>query len=528
MNTNPSLVCLDARDHIGPHHLSIGKTRKVFEYGGVVHAFFSRGYDIAHARIDPRTLSAEPAEALDLPVAWGGGAFCVDQRGGTVKLVFTHRNQLELCLAEGTIAAGTIQWQPWRRLLFSASRQAAPWLEIGADGTAWASVLEREGGFRLAVIAPGGAVKTGDLFDNGETGWYHSCVQMLPVGDGLALAVGFRGAFPQQTELVFKTVSAGLELGPALTLAPCNVNDNLTFHFQAVGDSERGFAHIVYLDKDLHVSHALWRRSEWHVSREVVPCAAFAPQVAIDGEGRALLMAADYEGRLWKAAWSEAEGWCEADIVPRVAAPNTSGLFGQTGFGTGGLITAARSESGRLPYLVACIDDDRQGRARLCAGVLGEGERLGADPVSVRREGRAVHAEIRLDMLRDEETREPGRSWQVVAPLESGALRLCATASGEGLSASAEWCRRDGTVNRAPARVEAVTHDLFMPRRCPAILRLDAELPFDLPALKPGGAWVEIYDGGGRLAEIAPFKPETNAAMALDPARILSTFKRMV
>ncbi len=71
--SNETLI--DARPRIGPHHLAIGKTRKLFEHDGVVHAFFSRGYEIAHTRLNGETLGIIDTRVLPLPVAWGGGAF---------------------------------------------------------------------------------------------------------------------------------------------------------------------------------------------------------------------------------------------------------------------------------------------------------------------------------------------------------------------------------------------------------------------------------------------------------------------
>ena len=253
----PTLV--DDRAGIGPHHLAIGKTRKIFEKDNTIYAFFSRGYEIACSTFDADTLQLLGSQVLDCPVAWGGGAFCVDcDASGRVALVFLHRNKHELCLATGTIEHGTIRWAPWRSLLVSAAHQAAPWVEMGLDGTAWCSVLDRTGDFRIAVVR-GADVRVGDLFSDKEEPWYHSCVQVCPVGNDRAVAIGFRGTFPTRTELVFKSVSADLKFGPSETLAPCNVNDRLTFHFQAVGDPARGTAHIVYLDDALTVSHAYLR-----------------------------------------------------------------------------------------------------------------------------------------------------------------------------------------------------------------------------------------------------------------------------
>ncbi len=538
-----SSVSIDERDHIGPHHLAIGKTRKLFERNGVVHAFFSRGYEIAHTRIRGGDLEPIDTQVLDLPAAWGGGAFCIDDdRRGGVSLVFLHRNQHELCIANGRVEDNAIRWSGWRTLLVSRARQAAPWLEVGPDGTAWASVLDRDGDIRLAVVHPGGHEKIGDLFAPGEAHWYHSCVQMLPVEAGLALAVGFRGAFPTHTELVFKTVSADLELGKATTLAPCNVNDRLTFHFQAVGDPAHACAHIVYLDDGLSVSHARYADGDWQVSRGVLPFVCFAPQICVDEAGAAALLAADYEGVLWSAAWSAREGWSGPRRVQGVPAPNVSPQFATTGYGTGGLIGAARSTNGRVPFLTGTIVDESSARARLHAAMLGHGDGLLLDrdaPLEVKVSGSTVEAEIRLEALRTEDLKSSGRCWLVGVPGEAGrALKLACTGGPEGPSARAFWLERDGTISyeKAFVRVEAQTHGAFSPSNVGAALRLIAELKDGASSLQPGQAWVETYAEGwslsgsrdARLCDIGPFECETAAAMALHPERIKSTFKRMV
>jgi hypothetical protein len=526
---------IDARDHIGPHHLAIGKTRKLFEDDGVIHAFYSRGYAIAHTRLDADSFAVLDTDELAFPVAWGGGAFCIDRCGALVSLIFLHRNQHELCLADGAIANGHVVWNGWRPLLVSQKHQAAPWLELGPDGTSWAAVLDRDGDFRVAVIAPGETAKIGDLFEPGEKPWYHSCVQMTPVSKDRALAIGFRGEFPGRTELVYRTVDRDLSLGPSLSLAPCNVNDRLTFHFQAVGDAARGWAHIVYLDDRLSVSHALYKDGAWHVTKDVVPAASFAPQITIDQDGRAAVIAADYEGAIWHAAWSAKDGWSPARKLEGFVAPNVSPVFATTGYGTGGLIAAARATTGRVPWLYAVIGDEYRAHASLYAARLGDALALDAKmPLSATKDVGALHVEIRMAMLREADTKQAGRCWLVTIPAEAGrALKLALTGDAAGLKSHAFWCERDGTLRSDPAPVKATAHfhDAFSHGEHGT---LHARLAIDTAVLNPGGAWVEFYsggwsmDGGGALADIAPFAPETAARMALSPDRIARVFKRMV
>lgn len=536
-------LCLDERNQIGPHHLAIGKTRKLFERDGIIHAFFSRGYEIAYSRISADGLHLLETQALDFPVAWGGGSFCVDDdRAGSVTLVFLHRNQHEFCVARGIIESGAIRWDGWRTLLVSRGRQSAPWVEIGRQGTAWASVLERNGDFRLAVIPPEGRPVVGDLFLPGEEPWYHSCVQMLPVKDDLALAIGFRGVFPSRTELVFKTVSADLKLSAAETLAPCNVNDKLTFHFQAVGDPERGTAHIVYLDEGLSVSHARFEGNEWKVTRGILPSACFAPQICLNEAGDASLLAADYEGAAWSAAWSAKKGWSTPCRIKSVPVPNISTHFGQTGYGTGGMISAARSRDGRVPFLVGVVEDNHTARAKLHLAVLGHGEGLllaKEQPLELCAADKKVTADIHFNALRPCDLQRPGRRWIVTVPAEAGrALKLAVTAGNDGAAAHAFWLERDGTTSDEPTppRLHAQMKDAFSLSDAPASLRLEADLRGDTAALEPAQAWVEIYDHGAlsesghqaKLADIGPFDPETTAKLALRPERIALTFKRMV
>lgn len=525
-----SNVCLDDREQIGPHHLAIGKTRKIFEHDGLVHAFYSTGYAVAHAVIDGETLAVLGKETLELPVAWGGGAFCVDAREERVVLVFLHRNQHEFCFVEGRLNGGIVVWNKWRRLLIGAARLAAPWVEMTRPGTAWASVIERDGDFRLAVIAPDGSFKTGDLFGKNEKPWYHSCVQMLPVGLDKALAVGFRGAFPRETELVFKTVWADLTAGPSISLAPCNVNDRLTFHFQAAGDHDRGEAHIVYLDDGLTVSHAFFREEKWEIARNVLSFPSFAPQVSISPDGSAVLMAADYQGRLWHACF-EKGSWLQPEPVEGAPAPNISALFGATGYGTGGLITAARGKDGRVPFLTAVMENDASAHARLYGAVLGldRGLRLRRDqPLALAVSDSEVAVEIFLTGFSVGDDVRPDRSWLVVVPSANGtAWKIEVWLGKHGFKARSFWAGRDGKEDGELGEPAVELRPASGCCHAPAAIRVTAKRQRNA-VLKTSEAWVEIYRREGELADLAPYAPETAAAMTLDPARIPATFKRMV
>ena len=531
---DPASVCIDARDHIGPHQLAIGKTRKLFERDGIIHAFYSRGYEIAHTRLCADTLRLLDTQVLDLPAAWGGGAFCIDDDGaGSVTLVFLHRNQHEFCAVKGTIENGEIAWEAWRSLLVSRARQAAPWVEVGRDGTAWASVLDRDGDFRIVAISPDGMATIGNLFKPGEPSWYHSCVQMLPVRDDMALAVSFRGTFPLRTELVFRTVSPDLTLGETRVLAPCTVNDKLTFHFQAVGDPARGRAHIVYLDEGLSTSHALFDGKDWKVSRAIVPGACFAPQICINDSGAAVLIVPDYEGVMWRATWSMEKGWSAAQRVDDVPVPNVSAQFAQTCYGTGGMISAARSSNGRVPFLSGVIEDDRRAHARLHMAMLGRRGALSlADekPLDARVAGGTLNADINLCSLQPDDLKRKGRRWLVSVPADAGrALRIELASGANGLAARAFWLERDGSLREESAKVSVTStmRDAFSPPGETASLHVSLSLK-DTAVLQTGQAWVDIYESGTRLADTGPYDLEAAAKMALHPERIPAYFKRMV
>ena len=532
---------IDRRSGVGPHHLAIGKTRKLVSSPGIVHALFSSGFEISHARLSRDSMNLIDVTPLDVPVAFGGGAFCVDvDEDGTVTAVFVHRNRHELCALRGRLVGDVLQWNGWRTLVRADSPMAAPWIEFGSGGKAWASVLTRAGDFRIVRIDRDGRSRSTTLFEPNERLWHHSCVQTIPVGPEEILAVGFRGQFPIATELVAKRMSEGLEFGPAFTVAPCNVNDQLTFHFQAVGDPLRGRGHIVYLDKGLSVSHALYAKGAWTATQNILPCAAYAPQICLRSDGALAFMAVDYDGRVWTAGWHESEGWSAPRIVEGLPLQTLSPAFGQTGYGTGGLITAARSADGNVPFLMGVITDDRTATADLYASSLGVEDALTLvpeAPLNVAATRGGLRAEIRLRGLRPDHLREEGRCWLVTVPLADGAALKIATLWSNGrLSARASIMEGDGATRPMPGPVEVVPrwHDAFRPAsEGHATLSVMLEELEGTP--RCDAATVEIYargwqpDGGqGVLADLGPFVPEAAAVTARDPSIIPALFKRIV
>lgn len=527
----PSHVCLDDRTGIGPHHLSIGKTRKLFETGGNIDAFYSTGYDIGHARLDAESLELRTQSTLsEIPAAFGGGGFCVDADGnGRATLVFVHRNRREFCFVQGEAKDGGFAWGPWQPLLATKAHQAAPWVETGPDGTAWCSVLARDGDFRLATIAPDGTIASAPLFEPDEAPWYHSCVQVLPVGEDDAVAIGFRGTFPAHTELVFKTVRRNLSRGPARTLAPCNVNDQFTFHFQAVGDPARGRAHIAYLDEGLSVSHAVYERGEWLVQKGIVPFACFAPQITLNDAGCIALLACDYEGGIWTASWSRKTGWSRPRRVDGLPPCTISGLFGRTGFGTGGLISAARSTSERVPFLIGAITDERTGQAKLHAGALGrQGGRLlhGEGAIEITAKDGTLSGKIRLASLKQSDLARPGLRWAVGLPRQSGAPMKVTIAFANGQAGAKLATCGSPEARELSVDVQVRCETPFTQQRGFAEIAFRATLA-NAAEIVTDGAWVETYDGG-TLVDLAPFEAEVTARTAQAPARIPALYKRLI
>jgi hypothetical protein len=329
---------------------------------------------------------------------------------------------------------------------------------------------------------------------------------------------------------VFKTVSAQLQLGPSETLAPCNVNDRLTFHFQAVGDPARGCAHIVYLDDGLTVSHARFAAGRWTIARRVIPVASFAPQISVNSRGALLLLAADYDGCVWKASRPFAGEWSEPIKLKGISGPNISSLFAQTGYGTGGLISAARSDRGRIPFLMADITDERTATAELRLYEVGGGEQVlvPESPLTIKKKGSAIDVEIHLAGLSETDLTNCANSWLVNVPAhKSRGLRI-RVAAGRPIAATASWHEADGRI------VPMTTHAAIETSPCDAFssashgtIRAVLEMERADTGLQLDRAWVETYNGD-ELVDLAPYQQETAARLALAPELITRTYKRMV
>ncbi len=311
-------MILDRRSGIGPHHLSIGKTRK---FDGDGKPVYSVGDGIA---------------GMALPTTFGGGAFCVDGQS----LIYVHKNRRECYLVRNGVE---------RKLCETASTFAAPWVTEGPDGRAWWSVLSRDGNYRIG------------LGENARvlTGWYHSAIQVMPLSSDRAVAIGFRGEFPTATTLVFQEIDARLRnVGEEIDIE-CNVNDRTTFHFQAVSDFSRELAHVVFLGAGLCVQHAVYFGDSVHwTDGPAIDGPCFAPQITLDSNGVETILAADYRGNIRVG---------NDKVLRGVRGPNISPLFALTGYGTGGMISGAKTVNGKVPLLVSRIIAEYSGVAELSA-----------------------------------------------------------------------------------------------------------------------------------------------------------------
>jgi hypothetical protein len=233
----------------------------------------------------------------------------------------------------------------------------------------------------------------------------------------------------------------------------------------------------------------------------------------------------------WRRTTTDGFGeWSEPSVVSGIAAPNVSALFAQTGYGTGGLISAARSENGHVPFLMADITDERTATAALRlaeiggdAGVLASGETF-----AIRQKGRTLDVEIRLAALTKSELNDTSRSWLVVVPAQKSRALKIRLSGGEPITASAGWLEPNGSFSPLKARTTIASSicDAFSSEdhgTLHATLTLDAE-PTDL---QPDSAWAETYSGD-RLIDMAPFQPETAARLTRDPSLITRMYKRMV
>ena len=532
LTINNNGIVLDERAKIGPHYLAIGKTRKILVFRRHAFAFFSVGHQICCATIDTTRNILVRKTLLNFSTGWGGGSFCVDDdNNGGVLLVFIHKNQHELCFCRGVVDNDNIQFSAASTILFTKSTQAAPYVEVGIDGTSWVSVLDRDGDFKIAVITKCNKVRTASLFEETEEPWYHSCVQMLPIDATHALAVGFCGKFPDNTNLIAKTVDIECNCSATQYIANCNVNDKLTFHFQAVGDPSRNAAHIVYLDKGLHVSHAQYSLGTWEIRKDIIQSACFAPQIAVNQDGALALLAYSYEGTVWSSTWSQGIGWREAYPLENALSPNVSALFGQTGYGTGGSICCARSTSGEIFSLCSNFVDDYSGTSRLtywsypiipiCLDKK--------SPLCIVSDQNNIDITILLESFVERIVDDYFLINIIVPILDGEHLKFSYSTNDHVERLVVELYSKTGYKEIAPEfKTQFVFSDCFSANAPTPSIKLSVAIDLRKKKLIPNSAWAELYftDLEHTTVDIAPYKEETNACLSKCPTKIPTTFIR--
>jgi len=537
----PSHTLIDQRDQIGPHYLAIGKTKKIFEANGHLFAFFSTGYQINYCVLDPQSLEVLNRVTLSsISPAWGGGQFCVDCVEDEVHLVFTNRNRLHVGYMLGRCEGQEIVWQtPSLAISGTTPSLAAPWVEAGTDGSVWTSVVGKDGNFIVATRDRQRSWQQKNLFAEDEDHWMHSCVQMLPIGDRRAIAAGFRGTFPTDMELVYKICEPDLSITCSQPIAPCNVNDQLTFHFQALGDDRRGQAHIVYLADNLNVDHAIFENGSWTVAKDIFPFPAFAPQICQAPDGQLASLCVDYEGDMWRTGWSSEGGWSRPERLQDTPNIPISPAYGRTGYGTGGMIAATASKNGTIPFVASQISLDPRAPSSLFAGTVGHAAHLtlaGAPTLQQADKPDLLEVVIPLAGLHKENLIEPGNVWvahftdaqQQQAPLTIS-IQSNGSTTPEAVILSAD---KDGTVEDVQVRF----NDPFGPSSTTAEIRAVINVGTGAETFVGSGVGesyrnaksTESAVASGQMVDLVPFQPEPNSIVARSPEQLAKTFRRIL
>lgn len=534
---------LDERGGIGAHHLAIGKTRKLFGHAGLLYCFYSTGFEIRCAVADAATREIRASARVPVNAAFGGAHFCIDDDGaGAFALAFTERGRDLVGVVRGRVEGERITWSSPEAVFRAPGPMfAAPWIAFGLDGELWVSAIAREAKHtQIACGSPGGLWRTVPLFQLGEVHWHPSCVQMLPVARSRAIALGFRGDFPTRTELVAREFDMDLKAGEARAVAPCNVNDQLTFQFQAIGDPSRGEAHVAYLDEGLTTSYAHWKGGRWMIERGLFRAPSFAPQLTLGADGAVALLLCDYEGRIWRSCKSAGGHWTPSEIVRGAGYVGISPAFGRTSYGTGGLISAARSSTPDVPYLAGHVDAGASGNARLVLGsALADGAlRFAPGGASAKADGQTLKIVCQLEAFDPDEAARLQAAWQVrvgdaVGAIITTTVRTCES----GLIADA-WrstARGESSPFAVGVAVQATPRSAFEGEG-PACLAWELPLsgnslvaPLAVTAYSFRGARgsvAEIVDG--EMVDLYPYVPEANAIVARDPSRLAEVFRRLV
>jgi hypothetical protein len=534
-------VLVDERRQISPHFLGIGKTRKLIDLGDRLLGFYSLGYQVAWFIADRSTLEVTARGVLaDVSLAFGGGHFCVDHVGDLVHLIYTCRSRVHVFHRTGRVAGNRFVLDAHERTAITGTGPwlAAPWLSVDANGSIWVSCVGKKNDFIIAHAStadgPGYAFRQACLFKDAPE-WHHSCVQVLPCGKGKAVAVGFAGSFPRDTVLVARQVDDELTFGETDTIGPCDVNDQITFHFQAFGDPERNRAVVTYLGPRGRIDHASWNGATWQVEEGIVPFQVICPQNTLLSNGEVGVLCADYEGRM-HALSSSAGAWSAPVAVSRAGLVTISPAFARTGYGSGGIISVARSAGVDMPYLAGELALDPQAPAKLHLGNVGGHYPLtfaaSSQPTATWENDQLV---LRAGVCGggQDDLHRSGLGWRFCVSDSSGFVSQAWILSGVGGPRTLLF-RFQGNGHAPEGRPVQGTVTLS---RQSSGAELVARLSSDfIPA--PGAPVVATSYTGvsaipmavptGHMVDLVPFEQEPNSQVARDPGLLPQVFRRMV
>ena len=534
------LVLIDERRLISPHFLGIGKTRKLIDTGRSLIGFYSTGYAIHWFAAQRSTLEILARSVLDdVAPAWGGGQFCVDHVDDTIHLVYTSLSRLTVIHRSGRASERGVVWEPQARVALSATTPtlAAPWISVERGGAIWVSVVGRDNNFLVGhANARDGermAFRQRTLFSDAPE-WHHSCVQVLPYAKRRAVAVGFAGRFPVETVLVAKEIDDELNIGQSTVIGPCDVNDQITFHFQAFGDAERGRATVTYLGPRGRIDHATWNGSAWAIAEAIVPFPTIAPQSTLLPDGKIGVVCADYEGRMFALA-SHSKGWSKPRAISDAGLVTISPAFARTGYGTGGIISAVRGADGSMPFLASQMSLDPEGPSKLFLGRAGGDEALtftSAAPLGISIDTTAVTFTLRLAGGTTADLRRDGVAWQIQLQERGGASRQVWVLGGA--EPQVLLFETINGVNAVEAKRAVGSVDL----RCSnegseLVVTLSAALDRANQSSISAQTFEDVTRGAsglpvGRMVDLVPYVPEPNSIVTLDPRRLPQVFRRII
>jgi hypothetical protein len=276
------------------------------------------------------------------------------------------------------------------------------------------------------------------------------------------------------------------------------------------------------------------------IERGIFRHPSFAPQLTLGANGGLALLLCDYEGRVWRACRSSTGLWSPCEEVRGAGPVKISPAFGRTSYGTGGLVSAARSATHDAFYLASHIDAGASGAASLVLGsALADGAlRFAAECVQASAEGDRLKVTCALTSLDLNEAIRRQAAWQVrIADAGGAIITTTVRATESGLSADA-W-RSTSRGESAPFAVGiavCATQRSAFDGDGPPRLTWELPLPSKFPASQlivtassfkgARGSVSEMVDG--TLVDLVPYQPEANAIIARDPGRLSQVFRRLL